>query len=589
MIFNINTEHRLSYLRFVLSFLISTLSVFSMLGSTNQNARWAAMPNSELLKVGREYLHERYIPDSALAVFTILTERYYPAMTLDEKKDVVAALNGLWETYMFGYFDYTEASRTLQRSFDICEEAHLPLSRNYFNTGCMYQSMAELSGSSEALYKDALDNHRKAFYAAIKEGDSKVLVAVIDNIGSIAYAFCNPDILSKEIKILHNRAHELNLENDWRLLFGLKLYQGIKALSRSDYKEAKSLFCQMKEIVPSETDPEMARHVIFADLCIADAEEKAGNLSGAKTQRLKALALSQKFNIKDASLLCYDALSRQYENTDRETSLNYRTNYLMLKDSILNYRQFVGVKEMSVYQQLREFDREISDMKRKDERQNWFISIVLIIVTAVVMMLAIIYSKNRKLKATNHILYTRNLEYLKAEEERRKLDKERELTSSLPISSLPDNLINYDDNDHAYDNCDDAVSSPKYKNSQLTSEQKQEIMRKIMEVMEESEDIFQPGFNADSLSVLTGINYKYVSQVINEKKGCNFNVFLNEFRVKRACVLINSMSASMPITIEGIANKVGFRSRNAFAVAFKKFTGLTPSEYIKIAKTRNAE
>ena len=107
--------------------------------------------------------------------------------------------------------------------------------------------------------------------------------------------------------------------------------------------------------------------------------------------------------------------------------------------------------------------------------------------------------------------------------------------------------------------------------------------------MEESEDIFQPGFNADSLSVLTGINYKYVSQVINEKKGCNFNVFLNEFRVKRACVLINSMSASMPITIEGIANKVGFRSRNAFAVAFKKFTGLTPSEYIKIAKTRNAE
>jgi AraC-like DNA-binding protein len=39
---------------------------------------------------------------------------------------------------------------------------------------------------------------------------------------------------------------------------------------------------------------------------------------------------------------------------------------------------------------------------------------------------------------------------------------------------------------------------------------------------------------------------------------------------------------------EGIAisQSVGFKSRSAFVTAFKRFTGLTPSEYLRVAKEK---
>lgn len=39
-------------------------------------------------------------------------------------------------------------------------------------------------------------------------------------------------------------------------------------------------------------------------------------------------------------------------------------------------------------------------------------------------------------------------------------------------------------------------------------------------------------------------------------------------------------------TVEAIAGMVGYRSRNSFTAAFKRITGLYPSEYIRIARER---
>ncbi len=542
--------------------------------------KWISMPTEELMKIGKGYLHETFMPDSALAVFSIITNRYSPKMTLPEKKEIVAAFNGLWETYMFGYFDYTEASRVLLRSFDVCEEAGLPVSRNYYNMGIMYQNMAEISSNSEILYKDAIEHYKEAFRAADKEGDAKLFVAVSSSLTVVAKILRDPSIVAEEINILKSRAHDMKLENIWRYHFATNLYYGLVALSKSDYKGAISYFKKMQKAIPEDDDPEVVRHLAYTLLCIADAEQQDGNLAESNRIRNETLALCRKYDIKDGVLQCLDTLAKQFERVDKEISLNYRNQYLTLKDSLLNYRQIASVKEMKIHQQLKDFDNQIADMKRKEERQILVITIVLIIVTATIMMLLIIYLKNRKLKSLNQVLYSKNLEYLKAEEQRRLLHKEREREATVNIGQEMEKPAEKE----SYSEDTEPSTSTKYKNSQLAKESKEEIMLKIMEVMEESEEIFQPGFSAANLSELTGVNYKYISQVINETHGCNFNVFLNEFRVKRACVLINSMSKSMPITIEGLANQVGFRSRNSFAVAFKKFTGLNPSEYIRAAK-----
>jgi AraC-like DNA-binding protein len=41
-------------------------------------------------------------------------------------------------------------------------------------------------------------------------------------------------------------------------------------------------------------------------------------------------------------------------------------------------------------------------------------------------------------------------------------------------------------------------------------------------------------------------------------------------------------------TIEAISSGVGFKSRTSFVTSFKRFTGLTPSEYQAQAKRENS-
>jgi AraC-like DNA-binding protein len=61
---------------------------------------------------------------------------------------------------------------------------------------------------------------------------------------------------------------------------------------------------------------------------------------------------------------------------------------------------------------------------------------------------------------------------------------------------------------------------------------------------------------------------------------------LNEYRIKEACRRLNDTEHYGNITINGIASSVGFKTRTNFIAYFKRFTGLTPSEYLKIANSK---
>lgn len=75
------------------------------------------------------------------------------------------------------------------------------------------------------------------------------------------------------------------------------------------------------------------------------------------------------------------------------------------------------------------------------------------------------------------------------------------------------------------------------------------------------------------------VNPQHLSQVINEKTGLNFHDYINSFRVEAAKLILVSTEYKK-LTIEAIANKVGFNSKSPFNVAFKKHTGITPSQFV---------
>ena len=69
-----------------------------------------------------------------------------------------------------------------------------------------------------------------------------------------------------------------------------------------------------------------------------------------------------------------------------------------------------------------------------------------------------------------------------------------------------------------------------------------------------------------------------LSEVINSKMGCNFYDFVNKYRVEDVKQLMVDTKYK-DYTILAIAFEAGFPSKSTFNSIFKKFTGLTPSEY----------
>ena len=122
--------------------------------------------------------------------------------------------------------------------------------------------------------------------------------------------------------------------------------------------------------------------------------------------------------------------------------------------------------------------------------------------------------------------------------------------------------------------------SLKYQKSSLSEENKEIILGKIRTEMEKN------NYFTNNLASLSGLakqineSQHHVSQVINEKMNKNFFEMLASYRVEHAKKIIRDDKESK-ITIEELADMVGYNSKSSFNTAFKKYTLKTPSEFRK--------
>lgn len=73
------------------------------------------------------------------------------------------------------------------------------------------------------------------------------------------------------------------------------------------------------------------------------------------------------------------------------------------------------------------------------------------------------------------------------------------------------------------------------------------------------------------------VNRVYLSLAVNHQTGKNFSTYINEFRIKEAVRIMSENTGKL--TLESIAYESGFNDRRTFCAAFKRITGLTPSEF----------
>jgi AraC-like DNA-binding protein len=124
----------------------------------------------------------------------------------------------------------------------------------------------------------------------------------------------------------------------------------------------------------------------------------------------------------------------------------------------------------------------------------------------------------------------------------------------------------------------------KYQKSSLSEENKEMILTKIKKEMETN------SYFTNNLASLSGLakqineSSHHVSQVINEKLNKNFFELLAGYRVDHAKKLI-SEDAENKLTVEELAEMVGYNSKSSFNSAFKTITSQTPSEFRKSLRT----
>jgi AraC-like DNA-binding protein len=125
-----------------------------------------------------------------------------------------------------------------------------------------------------------------------------------------------------------------------------------------------------------------------------------------------------------------------------------------------------------------------------------------------------------------------------------------------------------------------ALTGVKYKNSTLSPERSVGLYQQILTLFEQEKLYASSELSLDFLANKLGENRHHVSQAINEQSGKSFWEMVNERRIETAKELLTK-TTKQELNVVEIAYQVGFNSKNAFNIAFKKYVGMTPSDFRK--------
>jgi AraC-like DNA-binding protein len=159
------------------------------------------------------------------------------------------------------------------------------------------------------------------------------------------------------------------------------------------------------------------------------------------------------------------------------------------------------------------------------------------------------------------------------------------MTLLLPLSFflIPSWLYN----DQASANALDKIRAFLQKLRQGTSQaavgykfEKSEDLERIVAYIETEKPYVKVSFSLHDLSQALNIPHVRVTTCFNKELNTSFPTYRNKLRVAHAVSLLRE-GAHLTTSIEGIAERSGFKSKSIFYAAFKKEYGVTPTDWMK--------
>ena len=108
----------------------------------------------------------------------------------------------------------------------------------------------------------------------------------------------------------------------------------------------------------------------------------------------------------------------------------------------------------------------------------------------------------------------------------------------------------------------------------------QKILKGLKD-LENSDNFLSSSFNLDKFAKSLKTNTSYVSYTINNQKGITFQQFYTSLRIEYIIKKLKENKTYKKYTIHHLGEIVGYKNASSFTRAFKKYKGITPSEFIK--------
>lgn len=320
-----------------------------------------------------------------------------------------------------------------------------------------------------------------------------------------------------------------------------------KAEAIKNYEEALALY--------KEIDDKLNIATILQKMSGVYAEDR--DYKKAIEFSLQALEVAEQNKLISSSFEILPVLADYYDAIqDHQSAFSYLNRYQQLKESdiIRNQQQIQEEYEKDIRDKEKElFDKEQALKDSEIRQQRFLIYFSLFGFLVFICLFAVILMRNRQLKESYQHLFDNSVELMRKDKELQEIKKKEKYATSL-----------------------------------LSDEANNTLYNSLLKLVEEDKIYLNNKLTIEDVAKKLNTNRTYLSQIINEKTDTNFNNFINKYRIQEAQVcLLNDEIKSY--NIEGIAQTVGFSSKSTFNGAFKKFTGLTPSEFMQMKRNTSTE
>ena len=522
-------------------------------------------PSPELIGRASSYIDADTLLDKAVTALSVVANRYYANPTDREaRKNAIIAMSHLGNIYSFRIFDFPKAYTNLSTARMIAEE-----DGDDYNLSQILMRLANIytvCGDSEETKADNVKNLlTEAMDRALESQNEDIIARLCINMSIMqlqengwgAYAGAVNKVVG----------HRFPASSPYGQLC-VDVLSGMRAYYKGDYALAESALKKALGIAPPD-ESFRERYLYGIMYLLQYVYDRKGDFVAEEGILRDRLKLTRDLGLVDYELYTYMHLMNFFTRVEKPDSADkYRFKYLMLKEEMEQNSGLSKVGNLEMLRQVEKTNDEIRELsiQRQKERRNLTIAIAVIAVVVILMVVLVYMFFN--LRRNHRILFEKNRELLDLETHYRMVINHHEEASAAP--SAPDTPEPKED-------------EPAGRESEPPEEYLRVLFSRILKLMDASSEIYAQGFGIDSLASMLGESQRNVSKAINACAGTNFHQFLNSYRIREACRIMQTTDFEVH-TVEYVAEKVGFKSRTSFASLFKKTTGLTPSEYWRMSR-----